>query len=176
MRSFVLVFLLVSATLTASGQDFHIEPAPLTYLVAATGVSTQTTPASPFRDISSFAAEPSGIGSVQHQQYKVPTIPGERRIKVGKTLTAIGATMIIAGILVYDNRQPESYSNGYYTTTTTDDPNVVGGQMLVGIGSGLLVPGVLVWIHGASIYRRNIDKEAQGLYIPAGKLGIGYRF
>ena len=121
-----------------------------------------------------------GFYSVQREMYKIPQEPGQRMMKVGRALTIAGSALVITGILVYNNRDPNYSTQGTYGTTYGDDPHEAGGQLLVGAGIGMIVPGVLVWIHGGSKFRKYIEKEAQknakGMYIPAGKLGLGYKF
>lgn len=121
---------------------------------------------------------PTGLLSIQRQQYVIPKLPGERMMTVGKVLTGIGAVSVITGILVYNNRDPEYYTRGSYNNTYTEDPHEIGGQLLVGIGCGMIVPGVMVWIHGANKFRKHAERTAQqqGFYVPAGKAGLGYRF
>lgn len=123
--------------------------------------------------INSFLHEPA---SVQRELYKIPKLPGERMMKVGKMLTAIGAGLVVGGVLVYNQRDPNYYTKNTYGNTYGDDPHEAGGQLLVGAGIGMIVPGVMVWVHGASKYRKHEEKNMQALYVPAGKLGLAYRF
>lgn len=165
--SFLIVLCLV---LGAYGQEVRLESGPFMELIAASGDT--------YRDGRSFMNEPSDIRAVQREMYKIPQEPGVRMMKVGKVLTGVGAGAVIAGILVYNNRDPDYYTKGTYGTTYTGDPHEAGGQLLVGIGVGMIVPGVMVWIHGASKFRKHLDKMEKNtaLYIPVGKVGLGYRF
>ena len=134
------------------------------------------------RDLQSISAsrrllaEPSGVYSVQREMYKIPQEPGQRMMKVGKILTGCGAALVITGILVYNNRDPNYSTQGTYGTTYGDDPHEAGGALLVTAGTSMIVPGVLIWIHGSKKYRRHLEKTTQGLYVPAGKVGLSYRF
>lgn len=126
---------------------------------------------------SAYASEWSIGNSVQRELYVIPKAPGERMMKVGKTLTVLGAAAVIGGILVYNNRDPNYSTKGTYGTTYDADPHEAGGQLLVGIGTGMIVPGVMVWIHGAKKFRKYEEKQrTQALYIPAGKVGLAYLF
>ncbi|HTF17632.1 MAG TPA: hypothetical protein VK658_06140 [Chryseolinea sp.] len=169
---FALAFFITSLALAAHGQDVRLEPGPFMELVASSKSASVNE--------GSITHEPSGIHSTQREMYKIPQEPGIRMMKVGKVLTGVGAGIVIAGILVYNNRDPDYYTQSTYGGVTYgDDPHEVGGQMLVGIGVGMIVPGVMVWIHGASKFHKHqekMEKNAQGLYVPAGKLGLGYRF
>ncbi|MEJ1238501.1 hypothetical protein WBG78_10240 [Chryseolinea sp. T2] len=121
-------------------------------------------------------AEPSGYFSMQREMYKIPQEPGQRMMKVGKILTCVGTATVITGLLVYNNRDPNYSTQGTYGTTYNDDPHESGGQLLVAAGVGMIVPGVMVWIHGSNKFRKHVEKSTQAVYIPAGKLGLGYRF
>lgn len=123
------------------------------------------------------ASEWSVTNSIQRELYVIPKAPGERMMKVGKTLTILGAAAVVGGILVYNNRDPYYSTKGTYGTTYDEDPHIAGGQLLVGIGTGMIVPGVMVWIHGAKKFRKYEEKQrTQALYIPGGKVGLGYLF
>ncbi|MGC3944974.1 MAG: hypothetical protein QM762_10735 [Chryseolinea sp.] len=168
--SFVFFFSLMSlcSALTSFSQ-IHTDADSFMSLVASNEVQELS-------ENKRLLSEPSGYYSVQREMYKVPQEPGQRMMKVGKILTGFGTALVITGILVYNNRDPNYTTQGTYGTTYGDDPHEAGGQLLVGIGCGMIVPGVMVWIHGASQYRKHIEKTTQALYIPAGKLGLGYRF
>ena len=155
--------------LVSGAQNVLPEPDSFMNLIASNDVQQLS-------ESKKLLAEPSGYFSVQRVMYKVPKEPGQKMMKVGKILTCFGTALVITGILVYNNRDPNYTTQGTYGTTYGDDPHEAGGQLLVGIGTGMIVPGVMVWIHGASKYRKHIEKSTQAVYIPAGKLGIGYRF
>jgi len=169
MRFTLVLFGTMCLACAAFGQDVRLESGPFMQLVASSTGSS-------LNERKSVIAEPSSILSVKREMYKIPQEPGMRRMKVGKILTGIGAGLVIAGIVVYNNRDPDYYTQGTYGTTYTDDPHEAGGQLLVGMGVGMMVPGIMVWIHGASQHRKYVEKSTQALYIPAGKLGIGYQF
>lgn len=169
MRLTLVLFGLMALALASRGQDLLLEPDSFMKLVASSEVAS-------LRGRGSIISASSGILSVKRELYKIPQEPGVRRMKVGKVLTGLGAGCLIAGILVYNNRDPNYYTKNTYGTTYGDDPHEIGGQLLVGIGVGMMVPGIMVWIHGASQHRKYIEKGTQALYVPAGKLGIGYRF
>lgn len=119
------------------------------------------------------------INGVQRQHYKIPRLPGERMIKVGRTLTIIGSVVAIGGVIMYSQRDPDYYRQTYQGGTYYDvdtDPKAILGQALFGLGVGMIVPGVLVWTRGVKTHRRYLEKNSQSLYIPAGKVGVGYRF
>lgn len=167
MRFTLLFFVAVCFSYTVNAQDVRLESGAFMQMIA----SSQVLSPAP-----SVFSEPSGVHSVQRVMYKVPQEPGQKMMKVGKVLTGFGTGMVIAGILVYNNRDPNYATKNTYGTTYGDDPHEAGGQLLVGAGIGMIVPGVMVWIHGASKFRKHVEKNAQALYIPAGKLGLGYRF
>ncbi len=101
-------------------------------------------------------------------------------INVGRTLTIIGSVMAIGGIIMYSQHDPDYasqvYQGGSYYYTVETDPKAIFGQALFGIGVGMIVPGVLVWTKGAKTQKKYIEKNSQSLYIPSGKIGVGYRF
>jgi|GEM_PF-5808713 hypothetical protein len=171
MRDTLVLFLLGVALLCAIPDAYsqNFEADPFMRLVASNEVQVLS-------NARTVIAEPSGYYSVQRVMYKVPQEPGQRMMKVGKILTAVGSALVITGILVYNNRDPNYATKGTFGTTYGDDPHEVGGQFLVGVGTGLIVPGVLIWIHGGIKFRKHIEKSTQALYIPAGKPGLVYRF
>jgi hypothetical protein len=169
MRFTFLLFSSICLALAAHGQDTRLQGGSFMELIASARTSS-------LKEAKSIINEPSGMLSVKREMYKIPQEPGVRRMKVGKVLTGIGAGLVIGGIIVYNNSDPNYSTHNTYGTTYGDDPHEAGGQLLVGIGVGMMVPGIMVWIHGASQHRKYVEKNGQALYIPAGKMGIGYRF
>lgn len=169
MKFFTLVLLSLLTGIGAGAQQMPV-------LAASTSHTASLATAIPSHKYLLSNRGSDGANGIQRELYKIPKAPGERRMKVGRTLAGFGAATVVAGLLVYNNRDPEYYTKNSFGTAYVYDPNEVGGQMLVGIGTGLIVPGVMIWIHGASIYKRHERKQMQALYIPAGKLGLAYRF
>jgi hypothetical protein len=171
MKFTLLCFVSLCMFTVVRAQDVPVESGPFMEMVASAEVQSLS--------VRTAVQEPSGYYSVQREMYKIPQEPGQRMMKVGRALTIAGSALVITGILVYNNRDPNYVTQGTYGTTYGDDPHEAGGQLLVGVGVGMIVPGVMVWIHGASKYRKYVEKNAEknaGIYIPAGKLGLGYRF
>ncbi len=79
----------------------------------------------------------------------------------GLTLTIIGSASFIGGIILTTGGGTET---GFY-----------GGLLMAGGGAGMLIPGVVHWTRGART-RKPCTRNSQSLYIPSGKVGIGYRF
>jgi hypothetical protein len=169
MRVSFAIILLLGVSVWANAQDKSTGAQSFMTLVASNEVQTLAHGA---KTGEGFSA-PYGV---QREMYRIPQAPGERMMKVGQVLTAFGAISVISGILVYNNADPNYYTHGTYGNTYGEDPHIAGGQLLVGAGIGLIVPGVMVWIHGASKFRKYEEKTTQALYIPGGKLGLGYRF
>ena len=163
---------LVCLALTTFAQQ---EPMPENYAWHASPVSVYSIGLN--ASLLTHESAPAGLMTTQRQEYVIPREPGERRMKVGKILTAVGAVSVIAGIIVYRNRDPYTYQSGSYNYTYYAEDDFAG-QFLVGIGCGMIIPGVMVWIHGSSQHRRYLERttQQQGFYVPAGKLGLGYRF
>jgi len=169
MKVIIAIILLIGVPAGVNAQDSSVSAPSFMSLVASAEVQRLSRNAA-------IGEAWAVTHSVQRELYRIPKAPGERMMKVGKVLTALGTVSVISGILVYNNRDPDYYTHGTYGTVYGDDPHEEGGQLLVGIGVGMIVPGVMVWIHGASKFRKYEEKNMQALYIPAGKLGLGYRF
>lgn len=95
-------------------------------------------------------------------------IPGERQIKIGRTLTVLGGAMLIGGISIYANADKtvtySYYINSYnqLDSTAQIDPKAILGALMIVAGTGMTIPGVLLWKSGAKKNKQYM-KEQQGL-------------
>jgi hypothetical protein len=95
-------------------------------------------------------------------------IPGERQIKVGRTLTILGGAFLIGGISVYaradKNVTYTRYTNSYnqLDSVAEFDLKMVMGPLMMVAGTAMAVPGVLLWTKGVKKNRQYM-KEQEGL-------------
>lgn len=112
------------------------------------------------------------------------SIPGERKKKVGSTMTVLGGLLIVGGIVTYASSDPDYYRSTYNqntntTTVETIDPKRVLGVLMMVAGTGVAVPGALLWSKGARQYNRYMEEQGQqSLRLGIGTHGavLSYRF
>ncbi|NJM25660.1 MAG: hypothetical protein HC859_09385, partial [Bacteroidia bacterium] len=89
-------------------------------------------------------------------------IPGERMKRWGSTMTMLGGGLIIGGIIVVANADPDyNRYNSYYNTYDTTDPKYVWGTIMIVYGVGLTVPGVILWTRGIKKYNEYYEQQRQ---------------
>ena len=106
--------------------------------------------------------------------------PGYRMRKAGIILTAIGVPMLTTGILFMT-----SADHSYYRTTTANgatieegDPKYAFGFLLIVGGTGMTVPGAILWWRGAKKYKHFLQDKQQAVSfgISANHISLRYRF
>ena len=113
---------------------------------------------------------------VQPLPYKVSLPPGYRMRNVGRTLTIIGGAMLIGGIIVYNEADPVYDYNSQYTTYyTKEEQQAALGVLMVMAGTGMTIPGIILWSKGSKKYKRHLEREAAFNYKGSG-FSLSYRF
>lgn len=116
------------------------------------------------------------INHVQPLPYKVSYPPGYRMRNVGRTLTIIGGAMLIGGIIVYNEADPVYDYNSQYTTYyTKEEQQAALGVLMVMGGTGMTIPGIILWSKGSKKYKRHLEREAAFNYQGSG-FSLSYRF
>src|SRR6478609_7926194 len=115
MKFTLLCFVSLCMFTVVRAQDGPVESGPFMEMVASAEVQSLS--------VRTAVEEPSGYYSVQREMYKIPQEPGQRMMKVGRALTIAGSALVITGILVYNNRDPNYVTQGTYGTTYGDDPH-----------------------------------------------------
>lgn len=110
-------------------------------------------------------------------------IPGEKQKKIGSTMMALGGAMIIGGLVMYSrsDKTPtkDSVLNNYNQWEVYDvyDAKLVGGILLMVAGTGVTVPGVLIWRKGVRRYNEYmLEQQRLSLYYHGTGATISYRF
>ncbi|MDH4092764.1 MAG: hypothetical protein OEV74_15865 [Cyclobacteriaceae bacterium] len=128
-------------------------------------------------DASRENQSPVIVNSLDRVAYKISYPPGFRMRNVGRTLTVIGGAMLIGGIIVYNNADKTFY-NTYQTSTGTyneGDPQAALGVLMIMGGTGMTIPGIILWTKGAKKYNRYLERET-ALSIKGPGLSVRYRF
>jgi hypothetical protein len=110
-------------------------------------------------------------------------IPGEKQKKIGSTMMALGGAMLIGGIIMYsraDKTVEEDTvwnTNGTYDIYYNVDAKYPGGILLMIAGTGISVPGVLIWRKGVKKYNQYmIEQERLSFFYHGTGATIQYRF
>jgi hypothetical protein len=110
-------------------------------------------------------------------------IPGEKQKKIGSTMMAIGGAMLVGGIILYagSDKTPtkDSVLNNYggYDPYYVYDGKYVGGILLMVAGTGITVPGVLIWRKGVKKFNQYmIEQERLSFYYHGTGATVTYRF
>jgi hypothetical protein len=110
-------------------------------------------------------------------------IPGEKQKKIGSTMMAIGGAMLVGGIILYagSDKTPtkDSVLNNYgtYDVYYDYDPKFTGGILLMVAGTGISVPGVLIWRKGVKKFKQYmIEQERLSFYYHGTGATVTYRF
>ncbi|HTE30642.1 MAG TPA: hypothetical protein VK666_09745 [Chryseolinea sp.] len=122
----------------------------------------------------SYFLSPAINQSTRNVAYKISHPPGLRMRNAGMTMTIIGAALIISGIVVYSNAEPETYQT-YAPYYYVEDDEETLGQAMVAVGAGLAIPGVIMWSKGAKKYNRTKEREATLNFKPGG-FSLSYKF
>ncbi len=159
----------------------------------ATGVSlrAQTLARYSSPDLSSaLSVDPGTVSPLYRQVYGAPmhvkfSIPGEKKKKVGRTMTILGGALIVGGIAVCASADPYyeettyNQTTGQYETQTIDPKYLLGGFMIA-LGVGASVPGVIIWRKGIREYDKYMieqgDTGALRLGVGHGGAVLSYRF
>src|SRR5882757_7572420 len=88
---------------------------------------------------------PNGIDNVK----VLP--PGFRMLKVGRPLTFFGGLMIVSGIVV------NSAANKHASDDT--NPKAVLGPVLMIAGTGMAIPGIILWARGSNKYNSYLKSK-----------------
>jgi len=117
---------------------------------------------------------PLVIRSHQPVPYKVSRPPGLRMRNVGRTLTIIGVPMLIGGLIVYNNAD---LTYDYYSQTYSysEQQQAALGVLMVMGGTGMSIPGIILWSKGSKKYKRHLEREAAFNYTGSG-FSLSYRF
>lgn len=109
-------------------------------------------------------------------------IPGERQKKIGSTMMALGGAMLVGGVIMYSgaNKTPtkDSILNQYgqWEPYNNYDDKLIGGILLIVAGTGVTVPGVLIWRNGVKKYNQYmIEQERLSFYYHGTGATIRYR-
>jgi uncharacterized membrane protein len=94
--------------------------------------------------------------------------PGKRMARTGRTLTLVGAGMVVGGLIYFN-------ANSNNTTGAVED-GMVDGLVLTAMVSGavMMVPGVICWTVGSSRYKA-YDRQIKGS-VSFGQNGLGLRY
>ena len=117
------------------------------------------------------------VSSVNKTFYKVSMPPGVKMRNAGRIMTIVGGALIIGGIVMVSNAD-ETYYN--YSSTTSgnyedgDLQGALGVVMIVG-GTGLTVPGIIMWSKGSKRYKHHLEREA-AFNFKGTQLSLSYRF
>jgi hypothetical protein len=158
-------------------------------LLCAAGASLQAQTLARYTASDNRYQTAAPVSPLYRQAYEAPlkvnkfSIPGEKKKKVGSTMTALGGALIIGGIAVYASGDSDYYRETYNqstntTTVYTVDPKRVLGVLMMVAGTGVAVPGILIWSKGAKQYNRYMEEQSGvSLHIngPNGP-GLSYRF
>lgn len=96
-------------------------------------------------------------------------------------MTILGAGMLVGGIIVYGNADENYYNYNTYNGTTYEegDPKAALGILMMVGGTGLAVPGVILWAKGAKKYNRALerqDAESVSMNLKGSGIALAYRF
>ena len=114
------------------------------------------------------------VNNFQPVPYKISYPPGYRMRNTGRTLTIIGGIMLIGGIIVYNDADPV-YDSQYTTYYTKDQQQAALGVLMVMGGTGMTIPGIILWSKGSRKYKRHLEREAAFNYQGSG-FSLSYRF
>jgi hypothetical protein len=95
---------------------------------------------------------------------------------VGRTLTVLGGGMLIGGIVVFHNADKTIYT--YQTSSGTYnevDPKVALGVLMVMGGTGMTVPGIILWSKGARKFNRYLEQQTACVFNGT-SVSLQYRF
>jgi hypothetical protein len=119
---------------------------------------------------------PVRLKAPQNVTYKITYPPGFRMRNVGRTLTILGAGVLIGGIVVFHNADKTIYT--YQTSTGTYnevDPKVALGVLMVMGGTGMTVPGIILWSKGARKFNRYLEQQTACVFNGT-SVSLQYRF
>lgn len=94
--------------------------------------------------------------------YEVARPPGLRMRNVGRTLTIIGSTLLVTGIILTSVADKDTYYYYSYNGQQVDesgDPKLVLGVLGIVSGAGMTVPGIIFWSKGAKKYNRYLERQ-----------------
>ena len=128
------------------------------------------------RNFESVPSSPVRLSAPQNVTYKITYPPGFRMRNTGRTLTVLGGGMLIAGIVVFHNADKTVYT--YQTSSGTYnevDPKVALGVLMVMGGTGMTVPGIILWTKGARRFNQYLEQQTACVFTGTG-LSLQYRF
>jgi hypothetical protein len=109
-------------------------------------------------------------------EYKISYPPGFRMRNVGRTMTVAGAALLVGGIAVYSNADKTVYT--VYTSSGTYDeydPKLGLGLLMIMGGTGLTVPGIILWSKGARKFNRYVERQTACVW-NGSAISLHYRF
>jgi len=114
-------------------------------------------------------------------EYHAARLPGERMRNAGRIMTILGAGMLVGGIIVYSSADENYYSYNSYNGNTYEegDPKAALGILMMVGGTGLAVPGVILWTKGAKKYNRALKRqeaESVSMNLKGSGIAVAYRF
>lgn len=81
--------------------------------------------------------------------------------------------MFIGGIIVYSSADKSCYYDAYGYLICNDEKVYLGALMLVA-GTGMLIPGIILWTKGAKKYKA-YNEQLQG-HVGLNSVSLSYRF
>lgn len=114
--------------------------------------------------------------SPDHIAYKISYPPGYRMRNVGRTLTIAGGALFIGGFIVYNNADKNVYTYQTSTGTVNEiDPKAALGVLMIVGGTGMTVPGIILWAKGSRKFNRYLERET-ACVINGTTISVRYRF
>lgn len=106
-------------------------------------------------------------------------IPGEREKRIGSTLTTLGGAMLVGGIIVYAqaDKTVRTVYNAQGQAVQEISGKVVLGAVMILVGTGMTVPGILLWRKGIRVNEKYLrEQESLSLNFNGASGSIRYRF
>lgn len=103
--------------------------------------------------------------------------PGLRMLKVGRPITFFGGLMIVTGGFINTIANKNSYYDPY-TGKTIVDSKAVWGPVLIIAGTGMVIPGAILWARGSKKYKTYLKSKTAitSIQFKGNGLSLNYRF
>lgn len=121
--------------------------------------------------------DPYGISEDFQREIKENNAPGQRMMRVGKTLTIAGSVLVVGGVILMITADEIFYTYQNVNGTTVEEGDPQGGiglAMTVG-GLGMVIPGAIIWSKGSKKYKAYKSSQAS-LSLGMNRNGAGLRF
>jgi hypothetical protein len=89
------------------------------------------------------------------------TVPGQRMRNTGRTLTLLGAGLLVGGIAVASSAESLYYQSNYSSnggSTSQGDPKGALGIVMMTGGAGMIVPGIIFWSKGSKKFKAGLQE------------------